>query len=119
MASPNILGLSTITAKTQGVGIETTSSVGILTASANKVIKINTFRVTNNSNSSSTNFNVFYTDALSNNIGIASNFTIPIGGTVIIIDKDSSTYLEENCSISVSVASTTRLSVLVSYEELS
>lgn len=118
MASPNILGLSTITAKTQGVGIETTSSVGILTTSSNHVIKINTFRVTNNSSSSSTNFNVFYTDALNNNIGIASNFTIPVGGTVIVIDKESSTYLEENCSISVSVANTTRISVLVSYEQL-
>jgi hypothetical protein len=119
MAAPNILGLSSITARTQGVGIQTTSSVGILTASVNMVIKINTFRVTNNSTSSSTNFNVFYRDALSNNIGIASNFTIPVGGTVIIIDKDSSTYVEENCSINVSVADTTRLSVLVSYEELS
>lgn len=119
MASPNILGLSTISAKTQGVGIETTSTVGILTASADKVIKINTFRVTNNSSSSSTSFNVFYKDSLNNNIGIASNFSIPVGGTVIIIDKDSSTYVEENCSINVSVADTTRLSVLVSYEELS
>lgn len=121
MAAPNVLGITTITAKTYGVGIQTTANVGIVTnaASSNKVLKINTFRVTNNSASSSTTFNVVYVDSGSNQIGIASNLTIPVGGTIVVIDKDSTTYVEENCSINVSVADTTRLSVLVSYEELS
>lgn len=119
MAAPNIVNLSTISAKTRSVNVQSTSSVGIITASTDKVLKINTFRVTNNSNSSSTSFNVFYKDSLNNVVGIASNFTIPVGGTVIVIDKDSSTYVEENCSINFSVADTTKLSVLVSYEELS
>lgn len=121
MAAPNILGITTITAKTYGVAIQTTAIVGIVTnaANSNRVLKVNNFRVTNNSASSSTTFNVFYLDSTSTPIGIASNFTIPVGGTVVVIDKDSTMYVEENCSIRFSVADTTRLSVLVSYEELS
>jgi hypothetical protein len=120
VAAPNLLGLTNIVAKTVGVGIETTSVVGILTnsASSNKVLKINHLRVTNNSSSSSS-FNVFYLDASSTPIGIASNFTIPVGSSIVVIDKDSTTYVEENCSIRVSVANTARLTALVSYEELS
>ena len=121
MADPIILSLSTITGKTIGVGIQTTSLVGILTnsASSGKVLKINHLRVTNNSSTTSTSFNVIYKDTNNNSIGIASNFTIPVGAAIVVIDKDSLTYVEENCSIQVSVATTERLTVLVSYEELS
>jgi hypothetical protein len=121
VTAPNLLNLSTITAKTVGVGIETTSTVGILTnsASSNKVLKINHLRVTNNSNGSSSSFNVFYQDTNNVVTGIASNFTIPSGSSIVVIDKDSTTYVEENCSIRVSVANTARMTVLVSYEELS
>lgn len=123
MAAPNILSLSTITGKTVGVGIQTTAGtlVGILTNSAasGMVLKINHLRVTNNSSTTSTSFDVIYNDTNSNLIGIASNFTIPVGAAIVVIDKDSSTYVEENCSIQVSVASTVRLTFLVSYEELS
>jgi len=121
MAAPNILSLSTITGKTVGVGIQTTDPVGILTntAASGKVLKINHLRVTNNSSTTSTSFNVIYRDTNSSSIGIASNFTIPVGAAIVVIDKDSSTYVEENCSIQVSVASTVRLTFLVSYEELS
>lgn len=121
MPAPNLLGLTTITAKTVGVGIQTTAQVGILTntASSGKVFKINHLRVTNNSASSSSSFNVFYQDTNNVVTGIASNFTVPVGGAIVVIDKDSTTYVEENCSIRVAVADTARLTVLVSYEELS
>ena len=121
MAAPNILSLSTITGKTAVVGIATISSVGILTntAASGKVLKINHLRVTNNSSTTSTSFNVTYQDTNNNSIGIASNFTIPVGAAIVVIDKDSSTYVEENCSIRVSAASTVQLGVLISYEELS
>ena len=121
MAAPNLLGLTVITAKTTGVGIETTNTVGILTntAGSNKVLKINHLRVTNNSGGSSSTFNVFYQDTNNVVTGIASNFSIPVGSSIVVIDKDSTTYVEENCSINVSVANTARMTVLVSYEELS
>lgn len=120
MAAPNLLELTNISAKTVGVGIETTSVVGILTnsSSSNKVLKINHLRVTNNSGGSTSSFNVFYQDTNNVAIGIASNFTIPVGSSIVVIDKDSTTYVEENCSIRVSVANTARLTFLVSYEEL-
>ncbi len=121
MAAPNILSLTTITAKTVGVNIQTTNTVGILTndASSGKVLKINHLRVTNNSSGSSSSFNVFYKDQNDIVSGIASNFTIPVGSSIVVIDKESMTYMEENCSINVSVANTAVMSVLLSYEELS
>jgi hypothetical protein len=121
MAAPNILSLSTITGKTVGVRIQTTDSVGILTNSAasGKVLKINHLRVTNTSTTTSTSFNVIYRDTSNNSIGIASNFTIPVGAAIVVIDKDSLTYVEENCSIRVSGSASVQLGVLISYEELS
>ena len=55
----------------------------------------------------------------SNSRHIAKGITVPAGSTVVLIDKNSFLYLEENHSIRAGASAASDLEILVCYEELS
>ena len=124
MAAPNIVNVSTITGKTVVVDLSTTSATAVVSnaASSGKVFKINSLYVSNVDGSSAAEITVgIYSE---DDIGgtateIASTISVPADATVVIIDKNSSIYLEEDKSIGATAGSASDLKVVCSYEEIS
>ena len=124
MAAPNMLNVSTILGKTAVVDLSTTNATLVVenTASSGKVFKINSLYVSNVDGGSAAEVTVsLYSE---DNIGgtatqIVSTLIVPADAAVIIIDKNSSIYLEEDKSIGATAGSASDLKVVCSYEEIS
>ena len=130
MAAPNILGLTTATGKTTYFTPSGTSAVVLLTnaASSGKVLKINSLVAANVDGTSAADCTVsYYTNgsvaqgsAPSGGTAypIVSTVSVPADASLIVIDKTTQIYLEENTCISVTSGSASDLTFVVSYEEL-
>ena len=122
MAAPNIVGVTTILGITTASQL-TTSPVSILSnaASSGKVFKINTIVAANETASTAT-VTVRYND---NAAGAGTTFALANGidvGTktsLVILDKASSIYLEENRSITALSGTSSAINLIISYESIS
>ena len=130
MAAPNIVNVATITAKTTALTPSGTTSVVLLRNPANsgQVLKINVLLATNITGSNATSTLNYYTNggvaqgsAPSGGTAFAliSAVVIPTTASLIVVDKPTAMYLEENTSITVTSGTGSAISYLVSYEELS
>ena len=124
MASPNIVGITTVRGKTTYISVGNTSTNVLLSnpISSNSVYKINSIIVANDSSSGSTSkITVTFNDAAAGGgvaYNIAKNVGIASESTLVIMDKASSIYLEENNSIVVTASVASSLDVVCSYEEI-
>ena len=120
MAAPNIVNVSTITAKTTGARLTTTTTTSLLanSASSGKVFKINTIIVSNVDGSNSADATITYYDG-SNTRSIVTTVAVPGDSTLVALDKNSVIYLEEGTEIRGGASATDDLDVLISYEEIS
>ncbi len=118
MAAPNIVNVATITGKSV-TGALGTSTATLLqnSASSNKVFKINTILVSNVDGTNSATAAISLYDGTDRYI--AKGITVPAGATVVLIDKNSSLYLEENRIIRGDASAAGDLEYIISYEELS
>lgn len=123
MAAPNIVNVSTITGKTTTTTLTTTTQAIVSNpASSGKVFKINSLYVANIDGTSAQDVTVNYyseDDAGGSATAIASTIAVPADATVIVIDKNSSIYLEEDKSIGAFAGGNSDLVVTCSYEEIS
>ena len=131
MAAPNILGLTTATGKTTYLTPSGTSAVVLLTnaSSSGKVLKINQIVAANVNGTNAVNVTVsIYTNggvaqgsAPSGGTAypIASTISVPANASLIVADKTTQIYLEENTCISVTSGTASGITYSVSYEELS
>ena len=119
MAAPNIVNVATITGKSV-TGALGTSTASLLqnSESSNKVFKINTILISNVDGTSSATADISMFDG-SNDRYISKGITVPAGATVVLIDKNSSLYLEENRHIRGNASAAGDLEYIISYEELS
>jgi hypothetical protein len=124
MAAPNVVNVATITGKTAVVDLSTTSATLVVEnpASSNKVFKINSLYVSNVDGSAAAEITVsLYSE---DNIGgtateICKTVVVPADATLIVIDKNSSIYLEEDKSIGATASAASDLKIVCSYEEIS
>lgn len=131
MAAPNILNLNTATGKTTYLTPGGTSALVLLrnAASSNTVLKVNQIVVSNITAATAINCTVAVYSNGSVAQGsapsggtaypIASTIAVPAQASLIVVDKTTQVYLEENTSISVTSGSASNLVFTVSYEELS
>jgi hypothetical protein len=131
MEAPNILSLTTATGKTTYFTPSGTSAVVLLTnaASSGKVLKINQIIVANVDGTNAvdctvsiyTNGGVAQGSAPSGGTAypIASTISVPADASLIVSDKTTQIYLEENTCISITSGTASKLTFTVSYEELS
>ncbi len=124
MANPNIVNVTTITGKSAVVDLTTTNATLVVEnpAASNKVFKINSLIVSNvdGTNAADITVSLFSED----NIGgtatqIVSTVSVPADASLVVIDKNTSIYLEEDKSIGATAGSASDLKVVVSYEEIS
>jgi hypothetical protein len=124
MAAPNIVNVALINANSNTQILSTTSEIGLLSnpASSGKVYKVNTILVANKSGVSAADasINLYSAAALSGTaFPIAFKISVPSNASLIVSDKSSAFYLEENKSIGVTSGTANALSVLCSWEEIS
>jgi hypothetical protein len=124
MSAPNIVNVTTITGKSAVVSLTTTNATLVVenTAASNKVFKINSLVVSNvdGTNAADITISLYSED----NIGgtateIVSTVSVPADASLIVIDKNTSIYLEEDRSIGATASAANDLKVVVSYEEIS
>ena len=120
MAAPNIVGVTTITAKSAGLAV-TTSATNIVNnaASSGKVLKINSLIISNVDGTNNANITVYLYKNQSITYYIAKEITVPAKTSLQVITKDAMLYLEENDSIRLLASATGDLQGVISYEEIS
>jgi len=119
MAAPNIVNVATITGKTVGAAL-TTSSADIVTNSAasGKVFKVNAIYVSNVDGTNNADATVaFYNADNTTSYKLAHTVTVPADATLDIISK--AIYLEEGDKITALASASSDLEIVVSYEEIS
>lgn len=124
MAAPNIVNVATITGKTAVVDLTSTSATSVVSnaASSGKVIKINSLIVSNvdGTNNTEITISLYSAAALGGTATqICSTVVVPADSSLIVIDKSSGIYLEEDKSIGATAGAASDLKVVCSYEEIS
>tara|TARA_R100001126_G_C4767827_1_gene120948 strand:+ start:14 stop:379 length:366 start_codon:yes stop_codon:yes gene_type:complete len=121
MAAPNLVNVATITAKSVQATLDTTLTTEILAnaSSSGKVFKVNAIIVANIDGSSAADVSVAITKSGGSPIMIASTISVPADATLVVIDKNSSIYLEEGDNIEAGASASSDLTITISYEELS
>ena len=124
MAAPNIVGVTTITGITTARNIDTSSEVVIISNAANSgfLFKINQIFVTNVSGSTTAHMSIKYYDG-ANGSGtgsykIANNIGIATASSLIVLDKASAIYLEENKSLTFQSPNANVFDVVCSLEKI-
>ena len=124
MAAPNIVNVATITGKSAVVSLTDTNATAVVSnaASSSKVFKINSLTVANVDGSVAADITVSYYSQ--DDIGgtateIVKTVSVPQDSTLVVIDKNTSLYLEEDRSIGATASAANDLKVFVSYEEIS
>jgi len=124
MSAPNIVNVTSIIGKTNVVNLTTTNATLVVenVAASNKVFKINSLVVSNvdGTNAADITISLYSED----NIGgtatqIVSTVSVPADASLIVIDRNSFIYLEEDKSIGATAGSASDLKVVCSFEEIS
>ena len=124
MSAPNIVNVATITGKTAKIALSSTSATTLVTnaASSDKVFKINMIQVANVDGSNACDVTVDVHSAASGGgtaYSLANTISVPADASLVVLDKSTAIYLEENTSITATASAANDLEVIVSYEEIS
>jgi hypothetical protein len=124
VAAPNIVNVTTITGKTVVVDLTSTSATSVVSnaSSSGKVFKINSLIVANVDGTANADItiNLYSAAALGGTATqICSTIAVPADSSLVVIDKTSGIYLEEDKSIGATAGSANDLKVICSYEEIS
>lgn len=124
MAAPNIVNVTTITGKTDQVSLTTTNATAVVsnTVDSGKVFKVNSLVVANvdGANAADITVSVYSEDDIGGTATeLVSTVSVPADSSLVVIDKNTSLYLEENMSIGATASAANDLKVVVSYEEIS
>ena len=124
MAAPNIVAVATITAKTTYATPSNTSANVLLAnaASSGKVFKVNMIIAANVDGTSAYDTTVAVNTAAAGSgtsYPLASTVSVPPDASLIVSDKSTSFYLEEDKSVVVTSSTASKIAYTISYEELS
>ena len=124
MAAPNIVNVSTITGKSATVALSTTSATTLVSnaASSNAVYKINMIQVANVDGTNACDVTVDVHSAAAGGgtaYSLVSTVSVPADASLVVLDKNTALYLEEDRSITATAGTANDLEVIVSYEEIS
>lgn len=124
MAAPNIVNVSTITGKSATIALSTTSATTLVSnaAASGKVFKINMIQVANVDGTNAADVTVDLHTAASGGgtaYSLVSTISVPADASLVVLDKSTALYLEEDRSITATAGTASDLEVIISYEEIS
>ena len=124
MAAPNMVNVTSIIGKTATANLTTTNATLVVenAAASGKVLKINSLVVSNVDGVNNASITISYYSAA--NIGgtatqIANTVVVPADASLVVIDKSTAIYLEEDRSIGATASAANDLKIVCSYEEIS
>ena len=124
MAAPNIVNVTSIIGKTAVANLTTTGATSVVSnaASSGTVLKVNSLIVSNVDPTASCDVTIsLYSAAALGGTAtqIVSTVTIPADTSLIVLDRNTAIYLEEDRSIGATASVANDLKVVCSYEEIS
>lgn len=123
MANPNLGSFSNVYGITFQNTLTTSNVVQVTNASGSgKVYKIETILVSNNDSSNTANVNVEINENASgtgDRYRLSPNIGVPPNSSLVVIDKESSIFLNEDRTIKASAHLENALEITISYQELS
>lgn len=124
MAAPNIVNVASVVGKTAySTPSNTTANVLLANAaSSGKVIKINQIVASNVDGTNAIACSVAINSAAAGSgtsYSIASTVSVPANASLIVVDKSTAIYLEEDKSIVVTSGTASKITYTISYEEIS
>ena len=124
MAAPNIVNVTTIIGKSATVALASTNATAIVSnaASSGKVFKINMIQLANvdGTNAVDVTVNLYSQDDIGGTaFALAKTISVPADASLVVLDKSTAVYLEEDKSIGAIAGTANDLTVVVSYEEIS
>ena len=123
MAAPNIVNVTNINGKSFG-NVLTTSNAIILVngSSSGNVLKINNIVVSNVDGTSAADVTIEFNTAAAGTgtaTKLVSTVSVPADASLIVTDKSTAFYMEEDTSIKGLASANSDLQVFVSYEVIS
>ena len=118
MANPNVVAVSSIYANTAVDADVAASAVSLLTCGSNKLQKINSLIIANIDGTNAATIDVWVTRS-SADYYIAKTISVPADATLVVIDKNTSLYLEEGDNIEAGASANSDATITINYEELS
>ena len=120
MANPNIVNVTEIYGKTVTGYASTINSYPLENpVSSGKVFKVNSIIIANVDGTNSADITCELNDlSLEQTVFLAKTITVPADATLIVLSKDTSIYLEEGDTLSISASANGDLSYIISYEEI-
>ncbi len=118
MANPNLVNVTSIYANSVNGALTTTLTTDLLTCATNKVIKINSIVIANIDGTNAANVTMEIIKSGGSVVLFASTISVPADATLVLIDKNSSIYLEEGDVLEGGASATGDLTYTISYEEL-
>lgn len=123
MAAPNIVNVSSILGKTATVALSSTSQTTLLSnaASSDDVLKVNMIQVANVDGTNACDITIDVHSAASGGgtaYSLVSTVSVPADASLVVLDKSTAIYLEENTSITATAGTASDLEVIVSYEQI-
>ena len=123
MAAPNIVNVSSILGKTATFALSTTSQTTLLSnaASSDDVLKVNMIQVANVDGTNACDITIDVHSAASGGgtaYSLVSTVSVPADASLVVLDKNTAIYLEENTSITATAGTANDLEVIVSYEQI-
>ena len=123
MAAPNIVNVSSILGKTAVVALSSTSQTTLLSnaASSDNVLKVNMIQVANVDGTNACDITIDVHSAASGGgtaYSLVLTVSVPADASLIVLDKSTAIYLEENTSITATAGTASDLEIIVSYEQI-
>ena len=118
MANPNLVQVTSIYGKSIQGALGTTVTTDLLTCASDKLIKINTIIIANIDGTSAATVTMGIIKSGGSVVLFASTISVPADATLVLIDKNSSFYLQEGDLIEGGASATGDLTYTISYEEL-
>jgi hypothetical protein len=124
MTAPNIVNVTTIIGKTAYLTPANTTANVLLAnaASSGKVFKINQIVAANVNGSAAVDTTVVINSNAAGSgtsFPVASTIAVPSDASLIVVDKTTAIYLEEDKSIVVTSGASSGITYSISYEEIS
>ena len=123
MAAPNIVNVSSILGKTAVVALSSTSQTTLLSnaASSDDVLKVNMIQVANVDGTNACDITIDVHSAASGGgtaFSLISTASVAADSSLVVLDKNTAIYLEENMSITATAGTANDLEVIISYEQI-
>lgn len=123
MAAPNIVNVSSILGKTDQYALTTTNQTTILNnaASSDNVLKVNMIQVANVDGANACDITIDVhsaDDGAGTAFSLVSTVSVPADASLVVVDKNTAIYLEEDMSITATAGTASDLEVIISYEQI-